>query len=248
VSKTHEESETATLEVTELSELLVSLLGHDLRNPLSAVAGLTQLLLRTEGMPPEAIRRIGAIDSAVLRMNQLVAKVLDFVACRSGAELELAPTVVDLRDLCVRALAAEQRARSDQPVELDVTEGATGRWDPVRLGQAIGYLLSFSLSRRSENAVRVAAHVYEEVVVLELRDDGASLREEECVRLFEPLTPPSEEPESVGRGLAIGLYLADRIVRGHGGSIAVSSPAAGGLAFSVLLPRDPRHLSENRRP
>src|SRR5262249_11493127 len=127
--------------VNRSRELLLGILGHDLRDPLSAIIMSADLLLE---LPPDASlsrdlsRRIRGIGQ---RLQRMVADLLDFTRGRFGGGIPVERQATDLRDV-VRLVADEvSTANPDRPVHVEVTGDLRGAWDPTRIGQALSNLL-----------------------------------------------------------------------------------------------------------
>ena len=129
-------------ETRAFRELVIGILSHDLRNPLAAISGLTQLVLRKEGLPADVVRRLFAIDGATKRINELIETLLDFGKLQVTGELELAPTSVDLGELCARVIAERRLTHPHGRLVFEPSGSVRGTWDPVKLAQLLAYLLA----------------------------------------------------------------------------------------------------------
>jgi predicted ATPase/signal transduction histidine kinase len=224
----------------EFRELVLGILGHDLRSPLSAASALTQLILRHEGLPEAVARRVAAIDSSMERMNDLIGTLLDFTESRFKGAITVARTATDLRLICARVVR-EQLAQSPRRTILERCEGPIeGNWDPVRLEQVVSNLLSNALKHGNPvGPVEVRTHVDGNDVVLEVANEGQLIPTDVLGKLFEPFWRGSAAEPEGRRGLGLGLYIVRQITIAHGGSVAVESTREGGTVFTVRLPRDP---------
>ena len=222
----------------EFRELVLGILGHDLKSPLSAASALTQLVLRHEGLPEVVVRRVAAIDSSMDRMNDLIGTLLDFSESRFKGTIHIARTGTDLEVICSR-VAREQMAESAGRTILQHYEGPLeGHWDPVRLEQVVSNLLSNALHHgRAEGVVALGARVEGSDAVLEVANEGETIPAAVLSKLFEPFWrgPPSEPTGR--RGLGLGLYIVRQITLAHGGSVAAESTDDRGTVFTVRLPR-----------
>ncbi len=221
---------------SEFPELLLGIVGHDLRNPLSAVIGLSQLLRGKEGLPPDVERRITAIDEAAKRMNDMIATLLDFGESQITGGLTLARTPTDLQAVCLQAIAAQTKVRPGIPIVFENAVAARGLWDPARLGQLVRELLSSALKRTEKDPVRVSLAIEAEFAVLTVRDTGTAIPALVLRQIFEPLAPTPTGQSPWAQGVALRLYIAQQIARSHGGSLSVESSREGGTLFTVRLP------------
>ena len=218
------------------AELLLAIVGHDLRNPLSAVSGLAQLLRAKEGLPPDVVRRVAAIDQAAKRMNDMIATLLDFGESQMTGSLALARTPTDLQVLCAQAIAQHAAARPATPIVFNQTEPVRGLWDPARLQQLVGELLSNALTRAEHNSINLSLSRDGESAVLRVQDQGAVIPELVLRQTFEPLSPAPAGQSPWAQGVALRLHIAQQIAHSHGGELSVESSRDGGTQVTVRLP------------
>lgn len=218
------------------NELFVAILGHDLRNPLNAVATGARLLARTSD---DALvqRTAGRILNSSVRMTEMIEQLLDFTRLRQGDPIPLSRAPIDLRELAETIVEEARHATMGRPVQLDIVGDSGGRWDGARLGQVLSNLVSNALQHGDvAHPVRVridgtapsqaAIHV----------ENGGTIPPDLLPVLFEPFRRP-EHDHAHHRGLGLGLFIAQRIVMSHGGHLDVRS-ADGVTAFTISLPRD----------
>lgn len=225
-------------EALDFRELVLGILGHDLRSPLSAASGLTQLMLQMEDLPPAALRRVRTVDGSINRMNDLIVTLLDFTESRFKGTLTIAPTMTDLEFVCARVVEEELASSPERSIQLQSEGPVIGNWDPVRVEQVVSNLLSNALKYGdSARPVVVRVSAGPEHVALEVKNAGAPIPPEALAGLFEPFRrgPTSESGDR--RGLGLGLYIVRQIALAHGGSVAVDSSADLGTVFTVQLPR-----------
>jgi signal transduction histidine kinase len=219
----------------ELAELLTAFVGHDLRNPLSAISGLTQLIKRREGLPEDVVRRVGAIDTAVTRTNQWLVTLLDFLESRGALGLVLQRGAFDLRELLARVLHELLASRPDRPITVEGPSTVSAIGDAARITQLVTNLLANaqSSSDGSEPVQVQLASDGEGIVLTALAcaaQPPASLES-----LFDPFGARGPAP-SRPRSLRLGLYMARRIAECHGGSLLVERTAASKILFTVRIP------------
>jgi PAS domain S-box-containing protein len=222
---------------------VVSMVAHDLRNPLAVMRTSLPLLRKALSASPEGdVRRRGdaslsRLDRQVTKMEKLLDELLDVAQLQTGRPLALERRACDLVVL-VRELAVEHSAASGNPkIELHTTAPTVvGDWDAARLERAIGNLLS--------NAIKYSPSGSEIVVEVERAGDHATVRvsdhgvgipEADRERIFEWFAR-GENAERTARGIGVGLAGARRIVEEHGGSLTVESELRVGSTFTVRLP------------
>ncbi len=224
----------------ELEQFVYSM-AHDLRTPLRAIAGFTQLVAEDKAAQLDEGGRadLARARAAALRM----ADVIDaLVALSQVSSRGLRRASVDLS-----ALAAEvgARLRTDEPereVELVVAEGLTAHADPELARIVLAVLLANALKFTSEQAsarIEVGRDVTERGPAFFVRDDGAGFDMAYADKLFgtfERLHAPEEFP---GRG--VGLATLRRAVERHGGRVWAEGAVGRGATFWFTLPGDDDH-------
>ncbi|HEX8953669.1 MAG TPA: PAS domain-containing protein, partial [Polyangia bacterium] len=220
-------------------EQLMSILGHDLRNPLGAVLAATGLLRRRADLPPAAREHVERIERAADRMAEMIRTLLDVAQVRFHGRLPISPAPTDLAEVA-RAIVDELRAAEpERRIELEIHGDPRGVWDPARLGEVMSNLVGNALVHGAAGApVRVAIDVAGDDIWLRVHNDGAPIAPREIAELFEPFRRGSRAAHT--RGLGLGLYIVREIVLAHDGAVTVESTPADGTTFIVRLPRGAR--------
>jgi PAS domain S-box-containing protein len=236
----HHELQEALRREGDVREKLLGIVSHDLRNPLQAISTASHLLLGSPAsLSAPQLKWVMRIRTSVQRMDRLIRDLLDFVRIRQGGTLPIQRQPVCLEEVGRTAVDELQAAHPRRQLLLEARGETRGEWDPERLMQLLGNLLSNALSHGAEEApivVRVAgesAHV-----VLEVVNQGTPIPPRLLPRIFEPFTRASEGSNAL-KGVGLGLFIVHEIVAAHGGHIDVSSSAEVGTVFRVRLPRVP---------
>lgn len=223
--------EAARLEDRRLSELgtLAAGLAHEIRNPLHAIGlGLQNL---EERVPAEA-GRLADAQAEVRRLDRLVT---DFL--RYARPLPLHPETLDLAAFLREAAALasiEGRARG-VAVEAEAPSDGTVRWDAAQMRQVLWNLLRNGIEACIDVAparrrVAIEAEREGETVVVRVRDTGEGIPTDTLSGL------PALFRTTRKGGSGLGLMVASRIVREHGGTLAIESTAGEGTAVTLRLP------------
>jgi signal transduction histidine kinase len=222
----------------EFRDKVIGILGHDLRDPLGAISAGTHLLL-AQDLPEDARRTLARIDRSGRRMSEMIATLLDFADARFNSTVPISTADVDLRDV-VRAVIDELLAMNpDRMVKFDAEGDTCGRWDAGRLAQVASNLIGNALKHGArDGAVRATLRGDDAGVVLQVKNDGPPIVAERLADIFKPFHGnQAGGGHSAQRGLGLGLYIVDQIIRAHEGSIEVTSSSGAGTVFSVRLPR-----------
>jgi signal transduction histidine kinase len=236
VALAHERAAREQAEQTvRFSEMFAGMLGHDLRNPLSAIITGAHVVLAqpTHDRQRDAARRIASSGE---RMARMIDQLLDFTRLRLGGGLVIEPVSTDLGEL-TRQIIDEIEAAHACSIELERQGDISGVWDRDRLGQVLSNLLG-NAAHHGRRDCPIAVHIdgrKPREVRLEVRNQGG-IPEPILPLLFEPFRG-SKTPRGSSRGLGLGLYITREIVRAHGGDIDVSSSEQAGTCIWVRLPR-----------
>jgi sigma-B regulation protein RsbU (phosphoserine phosphatase) len=219
-----------------LAEQTLGIVGHDLRNPLSAIQMSADVLAtRTlgEAMQQSVLARIRA---STRRANRLIADLLDFTRARNGRTLALARSSVDGHAIA-RDIVAELSAAHPSRVLKHMPSGdARLSADSDRLAQALGNLISNALAYGlPKSPVTVSTIGSEGLVRFEVHNLGAPIHAEHRDRLFEPMTRGQDAGDL--RSVGLGLYIVREIALAHGGSVDCVSDLDQGTTFFLEVPR-----------
>lgn len=221
---------------------LLSVVSHDLRNPLSTVRLSSELL--SGSSDPLARSVAEKIDRAARSGQSLVEDLLTFVGSATrGIELELVRG--DLVPL-TKSLVDEANVRASGGrvvVASTRVETAEVMMDPRRVEQAIGNLLSNALAYSPRDSrIELEVSMDEHAAYVDVENRGRSLDPEEIAQIFEPMKRLGAVGERGSVGL--GLFIVDRVMDAHGGSVWVEPGEPDGVRFCLQLPRSSRDTTD----
>jgi signal transduction histidine kinase len=225
-------------QIEQSRNLLLGMLGHDMRSPLQAIqvtASYLEALSAGERVSEAAARliRSGA------RMQALLDDLTDFNRTKLGLGINVTSTSVNLADVLADELDELRAVHPDRQIELQVSGNLQGAWDGRRLQQLLGNLVLNAVKYGARDApVRVVVTGDVTHVRIEVKNCGAAIESATLARIFDPLT---RGPDLQGKGdgpgsLGLGLYIASEIAKAHHGAIEARSDETE-TSFSVLLPR-----------
>jgi PAS domain S-box-containing protein len=225
-------------QATQIRDEVLSIVSHDLRNPLNTILMSAGFLLDTS--PPEE-RRAGGKQLEIIRrqahqMNRLIQDLLDVARIEAGRLPVETHPVLPRRLLGealegLRPLARDKglRLRCDAPDELPMLEA-----DRERLLQVFGNLIGNAIKFTPEGGtITVDAKQGDGAVEFRVADSGEGIPPEDVPRLFERFYQARRARRG---GAGLGLAIAKGIVEAHGGSIRVQSELGAGSTFSFTLP------------
>jgi sigma-B regulation protein RsbU (phosphoserine phosphatase) len=226
------------LDIDELGrqrELFLSMLCHDLRNPLSTIQIGLELLRSNWQLDDRQHLLLERLHGSARRMARMIDQLLDFERCRLSGGIPLVRCRVDLGELCAEVIA-EFAAAGDCSVPLERLGDTTGEWDRDRLAEVISNLVGNAIAHGERNTAAVIVDGRSDQLVMSCRNEGPPIAAEVRPHLFDPFRG-GRLRSARASGIGLGLYIVARIVEEHGGRITVSSTASEGTTFAVHLPR-----------
>lgn len=217
----------------------LALLGHELRNPLAAIAGATAVLNHERSTPEAREKFLAIIQRQNRHLSHIVNDLLDVSRLMSG-KIVLETRRINLAEWvssCAEALRTTEKATGHRIVVQAEDVWVYG--DGVRIEQIVNNLVSNSL-KCSPVGTEVLITVEDdgENAVLTVQDEGVGIGPELLPRIFEPFVQGPPLPGQVSTGLGIGLALVKQLVLLHGGEVTARSDGPGkGATFTVTLPK-----------
>jgi signal transduction histidine kinase len=213
----------------------LGILGHDLRNPLNSISLSVTSLAGAEGLNEKQLATVSRILSSVRRLDHMVNDILDFARGRLGSPMPISPVPTNLETI-VREVADEvQSANPGFSMDVETNGDLNGDWDSERLKQLLSNLLINAIQHGSGRNVGISAKSEQNIVSLEVHNDGPSIPRKILTTMFDPLVQGGSSDQN-RTGLGLGLFVVSQIVSAHRGTIAVASSREAGTTFSVRLP------------
>ena len=227
----------------------LAILAHELRNPL-ATLNMTLAILRrkTNITPEELVQRSDVMSRQIAHLVRLVDDLTDVTRVDKG-KVELQASPVELNSLVKDALemtAAAIQARSHAVAFTPTPEDLWVHGDASRLLQVVGNVLQSSAKYTPEHGrIEVTLRTIGTRALIDIKDNGAGIDAEMLPQVFGMFVQARSRSTDHQAGLGVGLTLADRLVRDHGGTISVVSDGLGhGSQFTITLPLLVREASQ----
>jgi signal transduction histidine kinase len=219
----------------ESQKNLLHSVSHELRTPIARLEFALELLTDPAGAPagdPRLAKRIAAMHGDLAELNELVNELLSMSKLDNATEPQRALFEVEpvLRE-CIEAL-------HPHPAALHVELGAMlGSVDGDRrlLARAVGNLLR-NAQKYAAQTVALSARRDGGLLEILVDDDGPGIPEEERERIFEPFYRLDRSRDRATGGFGLGLSIARKAVRLHGGILRVERSPLGGARFAISLP------------
>jgi two-component system sensor histidine kinase BaeS len=211
-------------------------IAHDLRNPLTVLAGYIESM--QEGVLQPTPARLDVLQTEVRHLQRLVEDLRTLSQAESG-ELSLNREPVNPGQLLERMLQSYGPLAEKEGVKLRVSAASDVpelNADPDRLAQVLGNLISNSLRYTpAKGEIVLGARQEDDSVILSVTDNGRGIPAEALPRIFDRFyRADSARTRSDESGL--GLAIARSIVLAHGGSISAESAPGAGTTMKITLP------------
>lgn len=227
--------------VDDARNRLLSTFAHELNNPLTPMILQLELLRDDpdQPLPPAHAKAIAVIERNTRRLSKLVADLRDVSHIQRDGGIRLRPSQMDAADVARDVVESYRSSANAAGIELRLdVRSAPVFADEDRLAQVLSNLLDNALKYSPPGRhVEVRVRAEESDAVVEVRDLGVGLTQDQVARLFKPFGQVQEEMAQKS-GTGLGLYIARGIVEGHGGRLDCRSDGPGqGATFSARLPR-----------
>jgi signal transduction histidine kinase len=223
-------------------EVFMGILGHDLRNPLNTILTTARLMTLRGELLPESQKRIDRVISSGVRMQRMIEQILDMARDRLTSGIAISRTAPrDLVTLVGKIVEETRLAHPERRIELLSEGNCFASVDADRFEQVISNLLGNAATHGDPTrpivvrVARVKGDNGEGQVSLSVRNYGPPIDPGFLPLLFDPFRR-QRKPEGRSAGLGLGLYISERIVRAHGGTIRVESSEKKGTLFETVVP------------
>lgn len=242
-------AEQAWREANRRKDEFLTVLGHELRNPMAPIRNAVEVLqLLKQGADPRTDWALQVLDRQTTHLSRLLDDLLDVSRIVRG-KLKLERRPVALREVIQQAvdgvgpLIEERRHRLllQLPADDLLVNG-----DPVRLAQILlNLLLNAAYYTREGGEIRLTTESEGVEVIVRVRDNGPGIPPDRLSALFRPFYQGERAEGASAGGLGLGLTISRRLAEMHGGRLEASSdwPKPGSL-FSLVLPRPVRSPQE----
>jgi signal transduction histidine kinase/PAS domain-containing protein len=222
-------------ETVRLNELMVGIVGHDLRNPLQAIITAAAMAGKVAD-DPHRLRLLERVQSSAGRMGRMIGQILDLTRARQRGGITLSRVPTELATLARTVASEVDLSFPQRRLLVEIAGDTAGEWDGLRLSQVLSNLVCNAMQhgdpsrhvelrvegRRDEVAVRV--------------QNGGAIPKDKLPWLFDAFRRGSDH--GIGcQGLGLGLFISKEIVVAHGGRIEVTSNEQEGTRFEIVLPR-----------
>jgi PAS domain S-box-containing protein len=225
----------------QMQEEFIKIAAHELVTPIQPILGYINLA-KNKSVDNELALKI--IYGNAIRLRQLATDILDVSRIDSGA-MKYNMRKVEINHLVDEAISATNYTldHNDNTMvtivaKLDTTAGLEIMADSHRITQVIRNILDNAIKFTEHGTIKVLTRLDSESkrVHFEVRDTGAGISEHIIPKMFEKFTSQSSS-DATKRGAGLGLYLAEKLVSAHGGTIwGMNNEDGAGARFVFSLP------------
>jgi PAS domain S-box-containing protein len=217
----------------------VAMVSHELRTPLTTIIGYADLL--TSGSQLDASRVTAAVRSIQTsghRMRDIVEELLS-VTEMLAESIDVKPQAVDVAEL-VRETAARTAVDPSHKLVLDLPDvSAPAHIDPRAIGHALSNLLDNAIKYSPDGGrITVGVRTSRELLTIFVADEGVGIEGDRLEELFESFVQTDMSSTRSFGGIGLGLFVANGLVKAHGGEITVRSRPGAGSVFEIRLGLD----------
>ena len=228
-------------ETARTRDTFLAVLGHDLRDPLSAISMSGEFLRKVKD-GSEPIHNAGSrIVICSARMGLMINDLLEYARTQLGGHLLLKHHVVDMQRVCQAVVEEARTAHPEQEFVFTHSGELIGSFDEARLQQVFANLLG-NAARYSEpgQPIEMVIECQADAIAVKIHNVGPVIPAKSLQTIFEPMVRLEQRPEhsqASSHSVGLGLYIAREITQAHGGTIQATSSKQSGTTFTVLLPR-----------
>ena len=243
LKETHVKLATMNDELQDLNELKNKFMGmaaHDLRNPLSAIRGMTQLILELELGEEKEKEFISSIKDVSNQMLDLINDLLDVSAIESG-KFDLKREAGNLGELLQSRieLVAFSADAKGICITTDIADLPAIDFDHARIHQVVDNILTNAVKfSPADSIIDTAVRLRGSMIDVVVQDHGQGIPANEVGKVFMAFEKLSSKPTAGEKSTGLGMAIAKKIVDAHGGEIKVDSVIGQGTTFTFSLPVD----------
>jgi signal transduction histidine kinase len=225
-------------EAERMRSAFVATVSHELRSPLTAIAGYTDTLINAGPWDSTTEREfLEIIAQSAAKLAGLVDNLLDAAKVEAGV-LRVEREPVRLERIAHQVLAHRRNLAPDHILGLDAEPGLPlAEADPIRVEQVIANLVDNAIKYSPDGGpVEVSLRASGDAIRVGVSDRGIGLTPDQAERLFERFYRADTSLRRTTRGVGLGLFICRSLVEAQGGRIWVESRPGGGSTFWFTLP------------
>jgi two-component system CheB/CheR fusion protein len=223
-----------------IKDEFLSILSHELRNPLNSLVGWTQLL-RTQKVDKKRLAHgLEAIEKSAKLQTQLIDDLLDISRVTSG-KLRLNAYVMELAPVIRAAIEVVRVSAEAKQIQLESRLDPAPKQifgDPIRIQQIVWNLLSNAIKfTPAQGRVEITLEYIDSMAQIQVSDTGKGISADFLPYVYDRFRQADSTLTRQNTGLGLGLTIVRHLVELHGGTVDAESLGEGqGATFTVRLP------------
>lgn len=220
----------------------LSIASHELKTPLTSMLLQIQTALHNirsvslaQFSVEHLLKMLESAENQTKRLSRMINDLLNVSLITTG-KMELEVEELDLSEVVKNVVEDfSQRLEKDHyEVITQADKPVIGEWDKVRIEQAISNLLSNAIKYGRKKPIEITVTQKDTMARVIMKDQGIGISSQDLKRIFALFQRAVSANDY--KGLGVGLYITNQIVRAHGGKISVSSKEGKGSTFLIELP------------
>ena len=227
------------LRANQVKSEFLAMMGHELKTPLHAIRGFSQLLLEGIDGPltPKQREDVESILASGDHLLELIDNLLRFSKLEAGEE-RLHLEEVDPATIAAEVAQAFERFAREKGLELRLHVNPMRiQADGTKLRQILMNLVSNAVKYTKRGTVEIAAEARDGNVLFVVADTGPGIPPQDQERIFEPFTQLDSSSTRETMGLGLGLAIVKKYVELHGGRVWLESAPGEGSRFYFTIPQ-----------
>lgn len=229
-------------EEIRMRDEFLSIASHELKTPLTSMLLKIQMLLHNirnvslaNFSVENLLKQLETAEEQTKRLSRMINDLLNVSLITTG-KLNLEPAHEDLTEIVkeVTSEFTEKMQKEGYEFKLDAAESIPMQLDKVRAAQVVTNLISNALRYGDGKPIEIKVKRFNSTAQIMVRDHGLGIDEDQHDKIFQ-LFERGEAKNGI-KGLGVGLYISNQIVKAHGGAIKVHSKPENGSTFTVELP------------
>ncbi|HUP89432.1 MAG TPA: HAMP domain-containing sensor histidine kinase, partial [Longimicrobiales bacterium] len=226
-----------TTDVDRAKERFLAILGHDLATPLSAIATAAAFMLDTGDLEEPHLTLVTRMAGSARRTTRMVADLLDYTRTRFGDAIPIIRDSMDMRKLVHDVVSEIASSYPKSAIQTETSGDLHGDWDVERMTQVLSNMVSNAVHHGSaDTPIKIVARGGKSDVTVSVHNDGIAIDPRRMSTLFTAMKGSNRKTDNKNH-LGLGLYIVDKIVRAHNGTVEVTSSKAEGTTFTMRVPR-----------
>ncbi len=216
----------------------IAIAAHELRNPLTAIMGFSQLLVdQTELNAAEKTELLTYIHEKSIILAQLMDDLLDIARIEAGRKMALKRTQCPASELIASVALRIQKKETRHRIEVELEgQGSILLVDRLKVGQVLENLLSNALKYSPRGGrIRISGHPRSSCYEFSIQDEGIGMTPDQVERIFDKFYR-ADAANSEIKGIGLGMNIVRNIIEAHGGEIHVESAPGRGTTVRFTLP------------